>query len=403
MGWPSVSRAERTRLLEEARERCFFLDVGDAGALLCRANMPYGIAKIRWAQDRLGLEPDASYVSTADSTVTRNIDRWASGFGYGGAVEWSGDLFPLELKPNCCGMLVAGLDALPDLEELDRTVARLCETSVEVGLVQAQWDMHRGNHFLNLYEVSDPSVTSGHPYVAVMHSSGSEMRGPGAHGPGLYIGGHRKGSSLDEKIEVQRTPFGLCFLLRGEPAEIYIDYAGRVERFAKRRRAAYAEILFGDKVPILFNETHQGLDGRGRMLLGCYSTRTPVDWVPVTLRPDLPAYLVAPARIYSEAALEAEGVLERARATGCLDRLVNARILPHGGGYSYPDMEGRRIEVDDPGPSKRRRFRTAGDTWFRDVRDLAFSYRGEEVMRRIEELGSGTGATRLDLVKRLEG
>jgi hypothetical protein len=399
-GWPQLGEAERAGLLERARERCFFLDVDDAGARLCRANMVYGIAKIQWLQRQAGVEPDAGYVSTPDSTVTRNLERWAAGFGYGGAVLWSGDLMPLELKPNCCGMLVAGLDEL-DLALFEQRVARLAETTLEVGLVQAHWDMHRGNHFLNVYEVPDPSVTSGHPYVAIMHSSGSELRGPGSHGPGLYLVGVNKGSGLDSKIETVRTPFGLSFMLRGDACEIYLEYAGRVERFARTRREAYAREIFGD-VDILFNEMHQGLASRGCMLLGCYrATGSP--WVPVTLRADLPAYLVAGREIYADGTLEREGVLERAREVGWLERLRGAGIQPHGGGYSYPDLEGRDVEVDDRGPSRRRRFRVAGGEWFEDVRSLPFSYRGEEVIRRLEELGSGRPVAQLALVKRLEG
>ena len=73
--------SERELLLEEARSRCFFLDLDDAAARLCRANMVFGIAKILWLQRELDIEPDCCWISTPDSTVTRNLDRWASGFG----------------------------------------------------------------------------------------------------------------------------------------------------------------------------------------------------------------------------------------------------------------------------------------------------------------------------------
>ena len=138
------------------------------------------------------------------------------------------------------------------------------------------------------------------------------------------------------------------------------------------------------------------------MLLGCYSG-SDLPWVPVTLRPDLPAYLIAPERIYSQEALDREGLVERARATGCLDRLLDAGLLPHGGGYSYTGMEGLDVEVRERGRGGRRSFRLGKNEWFGDVRGLPFSYRGEEVIRRIEEIGSGRIAARLELVKRLEG
>lgn len=401
---PGLTRARRADLVRAARERCFFLDLDDAAARLCRANMPFGLAKIHWMQSELGLEPDACYVSTPDSTVTRNLDRWSSGFGYGGAVMWSGDLVPLELKPNFCGMLVAGLDHRPDVPTLMRTIARIAETTIDVQGVQAHWDMHHGNHFVNLYGVSDPAATGGMPYVAVMHSSGSELRGPNPLGPGLYLSNSPAGTGLALLARSMPTPFGTAHYLTGGEAAEFLGYCDRVSDFAHARREAYARAIFGDDVRILFNEMHQGLDGPGRMLLGCYRvTRRNVPWVVVTLRPDLPAYLVAPERIYSERALEREGMLERARATGCLERVLGADLLPHGGGYAYPGSDGLDAEVDDPGPAGRRRFRMGDGPWFEDARELEFSYRGERVIRRIEDLGAGRVVASLDLVARLEG
>ena len=201
-----VTQDERRERLARARDRGFFFDVDDAAARLCRANVAFGLAKIHWLQERLGIEPDATYISTPDSTVTRNIDRWTSGFGYGGAFEWSGRVMPLELKPNCCGMLAAGLDEAPPVDETRHTIARLSETTIPVDGVAAQWDMHRGNHFINLYRVAIPEMTSGHPYLVIMHSSGSEFRGPTSQGPGLYM--NAPGEGLAAIAERMDTPFG---------------------------------------------------------------------------------------------------------------------------------------------------------------------------------------------------
>ncbi len=398
----AVSR--RKELLERAALRCFFFDLDDAAARLCRANMPFGMARILFLQESLGMAPDACWISTPDSTVTRNLDRWRSGFGYGGAATWSGDLMPLELKPNFCGMLVAGLLSLPDVTALRLRIERIAETTLDVRGVPVHWDMHRGNHFINLYEVSDPAVTSGHPYVVVMHSSGSELRGPGPMGPGLYLSPSDDPGALWSMATVMETPFGEVPYLTGERAALFHRYCEMVESFSRARREAYARAILGEDVPILFNEMHQGMDGPNRMLLGAYRTsRQGLSWVPVTLRADLPAFLVAPLEVYSEKIVEREGMLERARATGCLDRLLKADLLPHGGGYAYPDMDAMPIEVEDRGPGQRPLFRARGKEWFEDARDLAFTYRGEAVIRRIEELGAGRVAARLDPVARLEG
>ena len=192
-------------------------------------------------------------------------------------------------------------------------------------------------------------------------------------------------------------------MVSGAAARAYVDYVGMVEQYALRRREAYARAVFGDAVEVLFNQTHQGFDFAGRMLLGCYSLRTrDLPWVPVTLRPDTPGYLVAPGEIYSLATIEREGMLEQAQAAGCLDRLLDAAVLPHGSGYAYPEADGLAVEVDDRGPAEPRRFRFGDDgAWVESVRELPFAYRGEEVIRRIETLGSGRVVADLQLVEDL--
>lgn len=391
---------ESQERLDRAQQRCFFFDVDDAAARLCRANVAFGLAKIHWLQEKLGTEPDATYVSTPDSTVTRNIDRWTSGFGYGGVFEWSGRMMPLELKPNCCGMLAAGLDEVPSIEEVTRTIARLAETTLTVDGVAAQWDMHRGNHFINLYRVEDPSVTGGHPYLVIMHSSGSEFRGPNPRGPGLYM--NAGGEGLAAIAERWETPFGPIAFLRSDAADDYVAYVAMVDGFAKARREAYVRAIFGDAADVLFNETHQGMDGPGRMLLGCYSTtslRAP--WVPMTLRPDLPAYLIAPNEVYGEEAIERAGVRVQVAAQGCEARVKGALVLPHGGGYAFPGLEGMSLEVQAQGAV--RRFRFGQGPWVEHVRGLPYAYRANEVVERLTELGAGRVVTELRILNRLEG
>jgi len=386
--------------LERARQRGFFFDVDDAAARLCRENVAFGLAKIHFLQETLGMEPDATYVSTPDSTVTRNIDRWTSGFGYGGAFSWSGRVMPLELKPNCCGMLAAGLDEVPPLDSVRGIIARLAETTILVEGVGAQWDMHRGNHFINLYRVDRPEATGGHPYLVIMHSSGSEFRGPNPRGPGLYM--NAPGEGLHAIAERLDTPFGPIAYLRDGAADDYVAQVGMVDSFAKRRREAYVRHIFGNAADVLFNETHQGLDGAGRMLLGCYSTRRMrAPWVPVTLRPDLPAYLVAPGEIYGKRVLEREGYQATVQSQGCTDMVRHADLLPHGGGYAFPEYDGLPLEVSED--TEGRQFRFGSGPWFGHVRELPFSYRADEVIHKLEELGAGRAVTRLEMMHRLEG
>lgn len=92
--------------------------VNDAGMQLCAANVPFGLAKIHWAQKALGIASDATFVGAPDATITRNQRRWSQGFGYGGMYQWTGDSAVLDLKPNACGMSVGALDATPKLADL---------------------------------------------------------------------------------------------------------------------------------------------------------------------------------------------------------------------------------------------------------------------------------------------
>ena len=117
---------DRQLLLRRAEEHIFSTGLDDSGARLGLANMKYGLAKVHLAQEALGLAPDATFITAPDLTVTRNHHRWRSGFGYGGRLTWGDgqqELIILDLKPNCCGMLVGGLDDLPALCRFNTTSA----------------------------------------------------------------------------------------------------------------------------------------------------------------------------------------------------------------------------------------------------------------------------------------
>ena len=62
--------------LERARDHLFSASVDDSGARLCEANVPYGLAKLHWVQEQLGLPQDATCVASPDCTIARNVRRW---------------------------------------------------------------------------------------------------------------------------------------------------------------------------------------------------------------------------------------------------------------------------------------------------------------------------------------
>lgn len=319
--------------------------LGDLGASAGYANLPLGLAKVRWVQEALGGVADASFFCTPDFSVTRNRARWARGFAYGGAFRWSGDFMPLDLKPNACGMLVGGLSRRPSLSEVeDRLRASQGRTVTVDGQVIA-WDFEESNHFFQIYEVEEGEEGLP-PYVFILHGSGKEFRSK------LYLD-HPEFVFADRVVEMA-TPLGPLAVLKGDDARVYAEQFAEIEGFSQRRRVAFAEAVLGE-FPVLSNVTHQGLSGLGTMLLGCVPSDTGLP-TPLTLRQELDAFLV------------------RARPEA-------PPFLPHGGGYALdvPGQDailvrdGDRLSVRVSGPGL--------ETTIEDIRAIPFSYRGMETAR----------------------
>jgi hypothetical protein len=371
-------------MLEAARGRCFFFGTGDAAQALCQANIPYGLAKIAWVQRQLGLPEDASFISAPDTTVSRNIERWGDGFGYGGVIQYTGDFVTLSIKSNLCGMLLVGLDEAPDpdvvLDRADRFKAgdpRLDGTPIE-------WDLGTSNHFVSVLELDVP--VEGFSTAALLHGSGAEVREDGPWGMGLYAS---KSAPLRRAMERLETPWGPIRILRGDAAAEYREGYARVESFVHRRRELIADALFpGSRV--LSNTTHQGSRSAGDYNLGCL-VEAPGAVVPVALRSELPVALVRVLPNLSDDALVRAGVRDRAEATGLLDRLRNANVLPHGGGYAYPQFRGVRrvVELEDRRYFEMEPARGCQRELIHNVRGLPFAYRGEEVLRILESWDMG--------------
>ncbi len=370
--------------LEAARERCFFFGTGDAAQDLCEANIPYGLAKIAWVQRRLGLPEDASFISAPDTTVSRNIERWADGFGYGGVIQYTGDFVTLSIKSNLCGMLLVGLEETPDADEVLSRADRFKAGNPTLDGTPIEWDLGNSNHFVSVLDLD--TTVEGFRTVALLHGSGAEIRADGPWGMGLYVS---KSAPLQKAMELVDTPWGPIRILQGDAAAEYLDGYGRVERFVHRRRELIADALFpGNRV--LSNTTHQGSRGAGDYNLGCL-VEAPGSVVPIALRAELPVALVRVRPNLSDDALERAGVFSRAERTGMLDRLRSANVLPHGGGYAYPQFRGVRrvVELED-----RRYFEmepAAGNQreLIHNVRGLPFAYRGEEVVRTLESWDMG--------------
>ena len=384
--------------LQRAAEHIFSTGVADSGTRLGLANMTYGLAKIHHVQERLGMRPDATFVSAPDVTVTRNTSRWRSGFGYGGALTWGdGDdeVVFLDLKPNACGMLMGALDHRPNERELLARLQDLGHEKSEIRGIPLQWDFGESNHFIDVFRVEPESGAPDDlpPYAFLMHVAGSELRGETDLGPGLYWD---HSPALRERMEVHQTPFGPLRVLTGSCAQEYLDHYHEVEAFVRERRLYAAERIFGD-FEILNNDTHQGLVGLNRILLGCYSFDDAERLYPVGLRPDVPAYLVRGRPNLTEDAMDRLGMLERATRLGVRDRVEGANVLPHGGGYVFPDIEdvARVHEMNGDRYFEVVLREGRGRSILEQVGHLPFEYRGSQVLQRALDLDMLEVAARL--------
>jgi hypothetical protein len=383
-------------LLHRAEQYIFSTGLLDSGSRLGLANMRYGLAKIHWVQDHLGLPVDATFVTAPDLTVTRNATRWESGFGYGGAVTWGDgqhDVVFLDLKPNACGMIVGGLQTLPDRSDVLHRVHALAREQVEVDGVRIKWDFGRSNHFIDLFEVEQLTDVSLPPYAFMMHFAGGELRAETEHGPGLYWD---RSPTWRERMQAFETPLGPLRVLTGDAAHAYHKFFMRVDRFVQKRRRYAADHLFGS-YDLINNETHQGMTHLNQVILGCYRFDDPDLIYPIGLRPDLPAYLMRGRPNLGPETIENLGYEKRARRLGVYSQLTSANLLPHGGGYVFPHILGIAgvHEIDGARYYELELATGEGRQIISGVRDLPYEYRGFKVVLRTLELGMAELVARL--------
>ncbi len=158
---------------------------------------------------------------------------------------------------------------------------------------------------------------------------------------------------------------------------------------------------------VVCNDTHQGLVRAINCAnLGCYtfSEADEPPLFPLTLSPDLPVFLVRAAPNFTKEALRKLGWAERAERLGVAKRLTTANLLPHGGGYGYPNLlDVSALQL----PSGEREFELA---WadgrhetIRHPRELPYAFRAMEVCDRLVELGLGEPVAEMEILHVIGG
>jgi hypothetical protein len=386
----------KKKLLKHARKSIFSLGVGDIASKLCRANAVYGLSKIQWMQKELGMEPNATFITGPDETISRNRVRWQSGYGYGGRVSWgSGNekLVVLNVMVNACGMLLGGLEEEPDMVELIQRLTQLHEEDTYINDIKITWDLGKSNHFVDIFKVKANSDDIFPEYAFIIHSGAPEIKGDHDNGPGLY---YRKSKYWQEKYNELKTPFDSIYYLDGNDALEYYEYFQFARNFSVKRREYAAAHLF-DNYKIISSTMHQTLPNMNEILLGTHDTSS-ADFFPVTLRADRPAFIMRPRPNLSDRIIDYLDFRGRAEKLGVLDRLKNANILPHGGGYTFPFM----TKVHDVKEVDGTRYfvismrNTESKKVLADLREIQYRYRDEKVIERTLELELGQVVARLE-------
>lgn len=397
-----ISNIDSRELLKRAESFIFSTGINDGAAKLCKANMKYGLAMFHLIQEKYGFEPKATFISSPDETVSRNTYRWNSGLGYGGKIIWgngSDKLVFLNVKPNCCGILVGGLDVLPEVYEIIKKIDEIKESELYYNDILLNWDYDVSNHFINCFETKNLSDIELPPYMFFIHGSAPEYRNE-KYGMGLYID---KSKFLKELAIEESTKFGKQYILIDNDASEYVEFNKKAIEFSKNKRKIIANNIFGNNYKVICDQTHQFLKDYNNMYLGCNCTNTDCIFVdsdifPTALRADVSAYLFKGKDNLKETIMKNLNFLERAENLGVKNILESANILPHGGGYSFPDIKeiNKVLEYKD-----QRYFVCELNTKervkiIRNVREIQYEYRGRDIVLKTLQLDLGDIIARLN-------
>ena len=399
----SVSNFSKSELLGRAEDFIFSTGINDAASRLCKANMRYGIAQFQLIQEKYGFEPKSTFVSSPDETISRNTFRWDSGIGYGGRINWGNGndkLIFLNLKPNCCGLLVGGFEEIPDPYSIIKQIHEIKSSELYYNDILLNWDYGVSNHFINCFETKCLSSLELPPYIFLIHGSAPELQDD-KYGIGLGID---KSNTLKELAKKEKTKFGVQYILMDSDAKDFLEFNRKCLEFSHKKRELIANNLFEFGYEIISNQPHQFLKDYNNMYLGSNCTDLSCEFItsnifPTTLRADIAAYLFKGKKNFTETTLKNLDFLERAEILGLKELLLNINILPHGGGYSFPDI---RKVIDTLEYNDQRYFVTSLKTnsnrlkIIRNMRELQFEYRGRDIVLKTLQLDLGEIVARLN-------
>jgi len=361
----------------------FSTAVGDTSSKVSILNTKRGLAKIKHALKKLGVDKPPIAVFGPDAGITRNYERWKSGFGYGCVIRWPDPNFAFpQIKPNACGMLITLLKEPISEDKLLERIKKVRKNPPQIGSNKLNWDIGSSNHFIEILEVDKckSSQLERGDTVALLHTSPSEMKD-------IMYNFERWGSK-DHGGWID-TPFGDLLVLRDDTADEYYREFKNLEKASKNKRLKVADLIFREH-QVVSNPMHQGLFKRNEARLGLYDCNDK-EFFPLSLRPDLPVFLLKGKENISDDMYNNHEVSDTISKN-----LTGINILPHGGGYEL------RIDGHNPCSfnfEEEYLFRLSGNESnyiFSNPSKLPYDYRGLDVLQKVKEWELGEVAAELN-------
>ncbi|MCG3219098.1 MAG: hypothetical protein KAR35_08845 [Candidatus Heimdallarchaeota archaeon] len=386
----------KEELFKLAKERMLSFGVDDGACQLSRMNGQYGLAKMLWTQEKIGEEKTACFISTPDETITRNTKRFLAGVSYGGAYMWGSDsdkiVFP-DIYVNSCGMLTAGIQEKPELNNLLEKLSELFKKESYIGEYKLNWDLWKSNHFLDIFKVTkkDPEFNFPYNYALVIHMGCSELAS--LKHKGLAINANWENME-DQDIKVFETPWGKWPTLLGEKAVNYLELAQFANDFADERRKILVEALFEkEEMKICYNAPHQSLRTMNRAYLGAHDLKDAKkeEAIPFMLNAEETCYLFEKRENIKIDLLDSK-MQERVFEQGIEKKLGSLNFLPHGGGYAFGEKMWPEKVISSPDGTRlfsMKIKKSNAEFLISQARELPFFYRGKEVYDKTVELKLG--------------
>jgi hypothetical protein len=230
-GGHHIERKEFDRRIKTAEKYIFSLGPSDPSEEIGRINATLYLAKIHYAQEKLGCEPRAMFIGAPDFTFQTSPHKFYASVPEGGKIIWGDrrhDFIPGDMEFDFCGMLVGTAENVSSLEEIIDAIHEIKEKEEEFKIDGKDVDLRNfspGSHFLNIYKVQNYEASDLPGRIAILHTSSNKMRD-------LLI------DFVRERGDEIPTPFGKLHVLLDADAREYAKKCEYASNFSKKEERA---------------------------------------------------------------------------------------------------------------------------------------------------------------------